>query len=139
VKFLKRHPFATRAWFERVVAVSFAFPADVLAPMVSPGLELDAYEGLGLLTVAMVWTKRLRPAGLPEFCGQDFFLAGYRIFTRLRDETGRRLRGLQILRSETDQRRMVTLGNIFTHYRYRFVRVRIERHEARTRVRTMAR
>ncbi len=135
LKHLRRHPFPVVAWFERVVAVSFAFPVSVLQPMVSGGLELDTYEGLGFITVAMVWTKGLRPAGFPAFLGQDFFLAGYRIFTRLNDD-GRRLRGLQILRSETDRRRMVWLGNLMTHYHYRLAQVRVDQVAAQTRVET---
>ncbi|MEO8351918.1 MAG: DUF2071 domain-containing protein [Chthoniobacteraceae bacterium] len=133
LKHLRRHPFPIVAWFERVVAVSFAFPQSVLRPMVSDGLELDTYEGLGFIAVAMVWTKGLRPAGFPAVLGQDFFLAGYRIFTRLNDE-GRRLRGLQILRSKTDRRRMVWLGNLMTHYHYRLAKVRVDEAFAQTRV-----
>ncbi len=110
---LRKHPFPVVAWFERVVAVSFAFQETVLRPLAPNSLEIDTYEGLGFVTVALVWTKRLRPAGFPVFLGQDFFLAGYRVLTRLRDESGRGLRGLKILRSETDKRRMVWLGNLF--------------------------
>jgi hypothetical protein len=83
-----------------------------------------------------VWTKELRPAGFPRFLGQDFFLAGYRVFTRLRDESGRRLRGLKILRSETDKWRMVRVGNLLTGYGYRHVHVVIEEKGAETRVQT---
>lgn len=133
---LQSHPFAVLAFFERVAAVSFAFPEEVLRPLVSEGLEIDAYEGLGFVTVAMVWTKNLRPAVLPEMFGQDFFLGGYRIFTRLRDENGRRLRGLQILRSETDKARMVRSGNLLTRYHYRKVDVDISRDGNETRVLT---
>jgi Uncharacterized conserved protein (COG2071) len=125
--FLKRHPFPVLAHFDRVVAVSFAFPVATLAPLVPEGLEIDSHEGFGFVTAALVWTRHLRPAGFPEILGQDFFLAGYRIFTRLRDESGRNLRGLKILRSETDQRRMVSLGNLMTGYNYRRVEVRIAR------------
>ncbi len=133
---LKRHPFPVVAKFDRVVAVSFAFPQDVLRPLVPDGLEMDGYEGLGFVTVALVWTRQLRPAGFPAFMGRDFFLAGYRVFCRLRDETGRRLRGLKILRSETDRHSMVWLGNLMTGYNYRKVRAQIETSGERTRVQT---
>ena len=133
---LHHHPFAVLAHLDRVVAVSFAFPVEVLRPLVPAPLEIDAHEGLGFLTVALAWTRRLRPAGLPEWLGRDFLLAGYRIFTRLRNDDGRRLRGLRILRSETDRRGMVWLGNLFTHYRYRRVKVQLDRDGTRTRVRT---
>jgi hypothetical protein len=129
-----RHPFPVVAHFKRVVAASFAFPEDVLRPLVNRGLEIDTFEKFGFLTVALVWTQRLRPAGFPSFLGQDFFLAGYRVFARLRDESGRRLRGLKILRSETDKRRMVWLGNLMTGYRYRHVRVQVDRSGSETRV-----
>ena len=131
---LKRHPFPVVAHFDRVVAVSFAFPAAVLRPLVPDGLEIDTYGDFGFVTAALVWTRGLRPAGFPKFLGQDFFLAGYRIFTRLRDESGRNLRGLRILRSETDKRRMVALGNTMTGYNYRHVTVQISKSNSETRV-----
>jgi hypothetical protein len=133
---LKCHPFAVVAHFERVVAVSFAFPEATLRPLVPDGLEIDTHEGLGFVAVAMVWTKKLRPAGFPEFLGQDFLLAGYRIFTRLRDESGRRLRGLKIIRSETDRKRMVWAGNILTAYNYRYVDARVTESALETNVET---
>lgn len=107
-----------------MLALSFAFPEQALRPFVPAGLEIDTYAGHGFLTVAMVWTRRMRPLGFPAFCGRDFFLSGYRIFTRLKDESGRRLRGLRILRSETDSLSMVWMGNLMTHYNYRRVNVR---------------
>ena len=128
---LKRHPFPVEAWFDRVIAISFAFPEDVLRSLVPEPLEIDAYERQGFVTVALVWTRGLRPAGFPAFLGKDFFLAGYRIFTRLRDERGRRLRGLKILRSETDKASMVLSGNLMTHYYYR--RVILETSDTRVR------
>lgn len=133
---LQHHPFAVEAHFERVVAVSFGFPEEVLRPLVGGLLELDSHAGLGFVTVALVWTRRLRPAGFPAVLGQDFFLAGYRIFTRLRDESGRRLRGLKILRSETDRRRMTWSGNLLTQYNYHHVRVDVGTQGERTRVET---
>jgi len=116
--------------------VSFAFPEAILRSLVPDALEIDTYEGFGFLTVAMVWASKLRPAGFPEFVGQDFFLAGYRVFTRLREESGRRLRGLKIVRSETDKQRMVWLGNLMTGYRYRHVNLQIKEAGSETRVET---
>ena len=48
----------------------------------------------------------------------SFFLSGYRIFTRYRTRAGRTLRGLFILRSDTNRRSMQLFGNLLTHYRY---------------------
>jgi Uncharacterized conserved protein (COG2071) len=134
LSFLKRHPFPVVARFDRVVAVSFAFPEEALRPLVPRGLAMDCYEGYGFITVALVWTRKLRPAGFPELLGRDFFLAGTRIFARLEDESGRRLRGLKIIRSETDKRSMVWAGNRLTSYNYRLARVNIDEEGAETRI-----
>jgi hypothetical protein len=122
---LQRHPFPVVAHFEKVIAISFAFPVEALRPFVSEPLEIDTYNDLGFVTVALVWTRLLRPAGFPQAFGNDFFLAGYRVFARMIDDTGGRLRGLKILRSETDKRRMVFMGNLLTRYNYRRVRPEI--------------
>jgi uncharacterized protein YqjF (DUF2071 family) len=136
LKFLKRHPFPVDAHLEWVVAVSFAFPQAVLRPLVPEALKIDTYAGFGFVTAAMVWTRNLRPTGFPAFLGQDFFLAGYRVFTRFHDDSGRRLRGLYILRSETDKLRMVWAGNLLTSYRYHHIQVQIEKSGVETRVKT---
>lgn len=136
INVLKHHPFPVIAQLDQIVAVSFAFPESVLRHWIPAGLEMDTYEGLGFITAALVWTSALRPAGFPQMLGQDFFLAGYRIFTRLRDDSGRRLRGLKIIRTETDKRRMVFLGNLMTDYKYSHVNVKIETQGASTHLET---
>jgi hypothetical protein len=55
--------------------------------------------------------------------GRNFFLSGYRIFTRLAG--GASLRGLRILRSDADSRWMVAAGNLLTHYHYRLCRASV--------------
>jgi hypothetical protein len=65
-----------------------------------------------------VQTKSLRPSVLPAILGSNFFLVGYRAFVRYRTVKGNHLRGLYILGSQTDSKRMTLLGNLFTHYRY---------------------
>ena len=72
----------------------------------------------GFLAIALVQTRELRPAFLPACFGINFSLSGYRIFTRYRTKTGQTLRGLRILRSDTDRMPMEFLGNFLTHYHY---------------------
>jgi len=50
--------------------------------------------------------------------GNDFFLIGYRIFVKYHNTAGKRLRGLYIIKSETDKKKMEFFGNMFTHYNY---------------------
>lgn len=120
---LKRHPFPVVAHFRRSVVLTYAFPERVLAPLIPRGLQLDTFEGWGFLAIALVQTEALRPAGLPRWMGRDFFLSGYRIFTRFRGADGRSLRGLRILRSDTDSRIMALSGNLLTHYNYQVAKV----------------
>lgn len=119
---LQRHPLPVKAWFDHSLVLTYALPAESLEPLLPPGLILDSFEGFGFLAVAMVQTRGLRPSFLPQAFGQDFFLAGYRIFTRFRTADGRLLRGLRILRSDTNRRRMVWGGNLLTHYQYRLAK-----------------
>lgn len=137
---LKRHPFAVTAEFEHCLVLTYALPAHVLRPLLPPKLELDTVgesPELGMLAVAMVQTKGLRPVAFPTCLGQDFFLSGYRIFTRFRGPA-RTLRGLRILRSDTDRRRMKWAGNLLTHYNYchAAAKVSVERETIRFRIRT---
>jgi uncharacterized protein YqjF (DUF2071 family) len=128
---LRRHPFAVEARFRWSLVLTYALPKSVLAPLIGPGLELDTYGDDGFLAIALVQTEALRPRGAPAFMGRDFFLSGYRIFTRFARPGRQALRGLRILRSDTDRASMVTLGNLFTHYRYRRARVAIAKQEGR--------
>lgn len=116
---LKTHPFAVEAFFERSLVLTFAAPAAEVQALLPAPLVPDTWQDKwGFLAVALVQTRHLRPQGFPAFLGQDFSLVGYRAFVRYVTPAGKRLRGLYILRSETDRRRMALLGNIFTHYGY---------------------
>jgi hypothetical protein len=119
LSFLKDHPFAVEAFFESSLVLTFAVPKEELQSLLPEFLELDTHEEkYAFVAVAMVQTKDLRPKGFPKFMGNDFFLIGYRVFVRYTNNKGKRLRGLYILKSETDQRKMELMGNIFTHYKY---------------------
>lgn len=115
---LRRHPLPIQAFFRHSLVLTFAYPEALLAPLLPPGLTLDSHEGSGFLAIALVQTEGLRPVGLPSAVGRDFFLSGYRIFSRYRGRDGRTLRGLRILRSDADSGLMVRAGNLLTHYRY---------------------
>lgn len=117
--FLKNHPFAVEAFFESSIVLTFSVPREEIEPLIPKCLELDTFnQKWAFIAVAMVQTKYLRPKGFPTFMGHDFFLIGYRVFVRFRDNRGKRLRGLYILKSETNKKRMEMLGNIFTRYKY---------------------
>jgi hypothetical protein len=117
--FLKNHPFAVEAFFESSIVLTFAVPKEELQTLLPACLTLDTFnDKWAFVAVATVQTKGLRPKGFPTFLGNDFFLIGYRIFVRYTNNRGKNLRGLYILKSETDKKKMEFLGNIFTHYNY---------------------
>ena len=122
---LRRHPFDVEAHFDFSLVLAYALPAPALEPLLPPGLVVDRVGELGLMAVALVQTRALRPAGWPRALGRDFFLSGYRVFARLRDKPS--IRGLRILRSDADSRVMTWGGNVFTRYGYELCRARISR------------
>jgi len=119
LSFLKNHPFAVEAYFKSSTVLTFAVLKEQLQKLIPECLELDTFhDKWAFIAVAMVQTTGLRPKGFPEILGNDFFLVGYRIFVRYTNSAGKKLRGLYILKSETDKKKMEYLGNIFTHYNY---------------------
>lgn len=119
LSFLKNHPFAVEAFFESSLVLTFAVPREQLRAFIPGCLQLDTFnDKWAFIAVAMVQTKGLRPKGFPKFTGNDFFLIGYRVFVRYTNNAGKNLRGLYILKSETDKKMMEFMGNIFTHYNY---------------------
>jgi len=119
LSFLKNHPFAVEAFFESSLVLTFSIPKEQIQAIIPPCLELDTFnDKWAFIAVAMVQTKHLRPKGLPKILGNDFFLIGYRVFVRYKNNAGKRLRGLYILKSETDKKKMEFFGKIFTQYKY---------------------
>lgn len=134
---LKNHPFAVESHFDTSLVLTYAVPKEQLERFIPPCLTLDTFEDKwAFIAVAMVQTKNLRPKGFPEFLGNNFVLTGYRIFVRYTTSQGKRLRGLYIIRSETDKTKMALLGNIFTHYNYTTTDIRFERNAERINVRS---
>jgi uncharacterized protein YqjF (DUF2071 family) len=124
---LKRHPIPISAFFRHSLVLTYAFPPETLQPLLPQGLVLDTFRGHAFLAVALVQTEHLRPSFLPAAMGRDFFLSGYRIFTRLAGGTQSK-RGLRILRSDTDHPWMVCAGNLLTHYNYHLCQATFEEH-----------
>ncbi|PKH49198.1 hypothetical protein CXF68_00185 [Tenacibaculum sp. Bg11-29] len=119
MSFLKNHLFGVEAFFESSLVLTFAVPKEELAELIPECLELDLFKDKwAFIAMATVQTKNLRPKGFPNFLGNDFFLIGYRVFVRYTNAKGKKLRGLYILKSETNKKKMAFMGNIFTHYNY---------------------
>src|SRR5206468_10459169 len=124
---LKRHPLSVRADFEFVLSITYALQPVALSKFLPSGLRLDEWNGLGFLAAAFVQTRRLRPALFPAFAAGHYFFSGYRVFCRYLTVDGRELRGLRIIRSDTDRGLMVTTGDLLTHYNYHLAKVDVQR------------
>lgn len=120
MSWLQSHPFAVSAHFEHSLVLTYSFPADELQKLLPAPLQIDRWQDQwGFAAMALVQTRNLRPKGWPTFMGRDFILAGIRLFVRYTDSRGKNLRGLYILRSETNRGFMSFWGNAFTKYKYR--------------------
>lgn len=116
---LKNHPFAVEAFFKSALVLTFAVPKKQLYHCIPECLLLDTFQNQwAFIAIALVQTTALRPKGFPKWMGNNFFLIGYRIFVRFTNMQGKRLRGLYILKSETNKKHMEVIGNICTHYNY---------------------
>lgn len=132
---LKNHPFAVEAFFKTSLVLTFAAPKEQVQLLVPECLQLDTFNNeWAFIAVAMVQTRHLRPKGFPEMLGNNFFLVGYRVFVRFTNEAGKSLRGLYILKSETDKKKMSLFGNIFTHYKYTTTDIQQNTHDGATEI-----
>ena len=137
--FLKNHPFPVEARFEHSLVLTFAVPASQVSGRLPPCLVPDTFnDRWAFIAVALVQARDLRPAGFPALLGSDFFLIGYRIFVRYTNTMGQRLRGLFILKSETNRRKMEWLGNLFTSYNYTTTDIRETRQDHRWLIESVA-
>lgn len=133
LSFLKNHPFAVEAFFESSIVLTFAVPKEEIEHLIPSSLKLDTHQDQwAFIAVALVQTKDLRPKGFIKSLGNDFFLIGYRIFVRYTSLSGKNLRGLYILKSETDKKKMQYLGNLFTHYKYTTTDIRYSKKDKTT-------
>jgi uncharacterized protein YqjF (DUF2071 family) len=116
---LKDHPFNVETFFDTSLVLTYAIPKNELGKFIPECLTLDTFhDKWAFIAIALVKTRSLRPKGFPEFMGNDFILAGFRVFVRYKTNNGKDLRGLYILKSETNKKKMEFWGNIFTHYNY---------------------
>ncbi len=116
---LKDHPFNVETFFENSLVLTYAIPKAELEGFIPPCLGFDTFDDKwAFIAVALVKTRKLRPKGFPEFTGNDFILIGYRVFVTYINTKGKKMRGLYILKSQTNKKKMEFWGNIFTHYNY---------------------
>jgi hypothetical protein len=113
-------PFPVKAWFDFFVVLFFSIDKNEAAKRIPFPLQLDLHNEKALLAVAAVQTKNFRPAFLPSFMGRNFNLVGYRFLTTYERQNGDTIRGLKIIRSQTNQSLMKFWGDRFTQYKFEY-------------------
>ncbi|GHE92641.1 hypothetical protein GCM10017786_26640 [Amycolatopsis deserti] len=129
---LNRHPLPMRTRFDHSLVLTYAVDAARLAAMLPEPLTPDIYRGPdgtehAFVAVALVALRHLRPSVLPAPLGFRSVMTGYRILARLRTPGGKTMRGLKILRSDTDRALLALGGNVLTGYRYHRSAARVSR------------
>ena len=120
-----------RTRFGHSLVLTYAFEPERLAPLLPARLELDTYTApdgreSAFIAVALVSLRQLRPAFLPGPFGLRSVMAGYRVLAKLRTSSGKTLRGLRILRSDTDRLPLALGANVLTGYHYHHSRAHAE-------------
>ncbi|GAA3842767.1 DUF2071 domain-containing protein [Amycolatopsis tucumanensis] len=131
---LNRHPLPMRTRFDHSLVLTYAVDPSQVAPLLPEPLTLDTYTGPdgaehAFVAVALVALRHLRPSVLPAPLGFRSVMTGYRILARLRTPGGKTMRGLRILRSDTDRALLALGGNVLTGYHYHRSAARVSRQD----------
>lgn len=119
-------PIALAAYVRHRLVLTYAWPRELLEPMIPAGLEPATYGALGFVAVALVHAESVRPSPLPQRVGGRCDLVGYRVLVRRRDVRGRTLQGSSPLRGDADGGSMVRLGCLLSGGRYRRANIRFD-------------
>ena len=119
-------PFPVKAWFDFFVVLFFSIDKDNTLKLIPTPLALDTHNDKALFAVAIVNTKQFRPAFLPKWMGMDFNLVGYRFLTTWQTPEGKQIRGLKIIKSQTNQKFMKILGDKLTQYQFNYNPIQVK-------------
>jgi hypothetical protein len=116
---LNNHPFDVSAYFKHSIVLTYSLPKELLIDHIPEPFILDTFQDkFAFVAVAIVETQNLRPSIMPSYFGNNFILIGIRIFVKYININQKKLRGLFILKSQTNKKIMEYLGNCFTKYKY---------------------
>lgn len=113
-------PFPVKAWFDFFVVLFFSIDKNNTISQIPAPLELDLYKDHGIFAIAIVKTKKFRPAFLPSWIGMNFNLVGYRFLTTYKGDDLKTIRGLKIVKSQTNQKIMQWIGDKLTQYKFNY-------------------
>ncbi|HYM60925.1 MAG TPA: DUF2071 domain-containing protein [Thermoanaerobaculia bacterium] len=113
----RRNPLTMVATIDRCWWLTYHTPAPVAARFVPSPLELVTHNGFAFWNIVVARLRSMRPKGIPEPLGIDYWHIGYRLLVRL--HTGaEQLEGLHFVRSECDRMLLTMAGNLLTDFRF---------------------
>lgn len=104
--------------FSECVLLNYRTPARSVASLVPSPLELVTRDGWAFWNIVACRIERMRPAGLPRWCGIDYCHVAYRLFVQAPVASGETIRGLYFIRSDADRKMVEYLGNAATPFRF---------------------
>jgi len=107
-----------RTTFQRCFLVNFAVEPSALRSQLPPHIEPEIHDGRGYVSIVIAEMYRMRPAFLPPFLGVTYTQVVYRAAVRCGTE-----KGVAFLRSDANNRPMVTFGNAVTFFRFNLATV----------------
>lgn len=111
------------------VLLAYRVPVDRIAHLVPRGLEPVTHGGFAFWNVVACRIDRMRPAGLPRWCGISYHHVAYRIYVRAKTATGERIEGLYFVRSDADSALISAGGNLMSDFVFNTSPIRLSSDE----------
>jgi hypothetical protein len=120
--FNRRNPLTMVATIDRCWWLTYHTPASVAARFIPAPLELVTHNGFAFWNIIVARLRSMRPKGVPQAFGLDYWHIGYRLLVRLHSGE-ERLEGLHFVRSECDRLFLAMAGNLLTDFRFHTARI----------------
>jgi uncharacterized protein YqjF (DUF2071 family) len=115
-----RLPFTMKTVFQDSFLLTFAVPPERLAALLPPCVHPYVRDGHSYVSILIANMRGMRPQGVPEFLGTNYYQIVYRAVVRLYDVEGREYPGVFFLRSDSNDPVMSFFGNRLTEFRFHY-------------------
>ena len=99
------------------VQLNYRTPSETVRDLLPEGLELVTRGPWAFWNVMCCRVEKVRPAGVPAFCGLTYHHIAYRLVVQAMNDRAEIVRGLYYTRSDADARVVSLLGNRLSDFR----------------------
>lgn len=99
------------------VQLTYRTPSDSVRDLLPGGLELVTRGPWAFWNVMCCRVEKLRPVGVPAFCGLTYRHVAYRLMVQAMNDRAEVVRGLYFTRSDANAKAVALLGNRFSDFR----------------------